>query len=70
MQLAPKTDFFGGKILEEGNFFDENYKLPAFPNEKIKDAGQNATHICVLGVSPSFVWDPLVTKHSKGLLHF
>ena len=29
-----KNRFFGGKILEEGNFFDENYKLPAFPMNK------------------------------------
>ena len=52
---APKTDFFGGKILEEGNFFDEKYKLPAFPNEKIQDAGRNLTHNGVLVAPPSIL---------------
>ena len=52
---APKTDFCRGKILEEGNFFDENYELPAFSNEKIKDAGRNFTHNGVLVAPPSIL---------------
>ena len=51
----PKPIFCGGKIFEEGNFFDENYKLPAFPNEKIQDAGLIFTHNGVLVAPPSIL---------------
>ena len=45
---APKTDFFGGEILEEGN-------CSCISNEQIKDAGQNLTHNGVLVAPPSIL---------------
>ena len=46
---------FFWKIFEEGNFFDEDYKLPAFPNEKIKGAGP------VLRKLIGQLWKPYIT---------